>query len=46
MVEITYEELLEQLESLPNIARKVILDENRRDLSRKRSNFLGGGRRR
>lgn len=44
--EMTYEQLLKQLEDLPNIEREITLVNNKRELSRKRSTFLGGGRRR
>jgi len=43
--EITYEELLSELEGLPNIARKIILEDNKRELAKKRSTFLGGSNR-
>jgi hypothetical protein len=44
--ELTYEELLKELDNLPNIERKINDKTNKQELSRKRSTFLGGGRRR
>ena len=41
---ITYEQLLRNLEDLPNIKRKIAVKmdkENKKELSRRRSNFFG-----
>jgi hypothetical protein len=46
MANITYKQLLKELNDLPDIARKIIMEDNKRELSKKRSTFLGGGRRR
>ena len=43
--EISYEELLDELESLPNITRKMMLEDNKRELAKRRSTFFGGNKR-
>ena len=43
--EITFEDFLTELDSLPDVARKMVIEEDKRDLSRRRSNFLGGSKR-
>jgi hypothetical protein len=44
MAEITYDQLIDDLEKLPNIERDIVLkmdEANKRQLSRRRSNIYG-----
>ena len=42
---MTYDELVKKLKDLPNIVIENKVKNEKRELSRKRSSFLGGGRR-
>lgn len=43
--ELTYEELLKEINAIPDVVRSFTVTDNKQALSRRRSRFFGGERR-